>query len=306
MSTVVAYLGPQGTFTEAALLAFQRQGCFSGDVDALPVSSPAEAISALSGAADFAVVAIENSVDGPVTPTFDALASDANTQIYRETDLEVAFSIMRRSDSGAVTLATHPVAWQQVKGWVAEHLPGVRFVPASSNADAARMVSEGQADYAAAPARAAELYGLEEVATGVADMKGARTRFVLVGKRGLPTKRTGNDRTSVAFTLPNVPGSLVRALNEFAVRGVDLSRIESRPTRTDFGTYRFYADLAGHIDDIPVGEALRALYLGVEDIHYLGSWPACTEKPGNTGSDDMLARIHAADIFIQQLRTGEH
>lgn len=298
MSSTVAYLGPQGTFTEAAALRL------APDAELVPVDSPAAAIAALE-TCDFAVVAIENSVDGPVTPTFDALTSDESTQIYREVDLDVSFSIMRRSDSGSATLATHPVAWQQVKGWAAENLPGVKFVPASSNADAARMVAEGQADYAAAPERAAEIYGLEQVAKNVADVQGARTRFVLVGKRGVPTARTGNDRTSVSFTLPNVPGSLARALNEFALRGVDLTRIESRPTRTNFGTYRFYADLKGHIDDIPVAEALRALYLHADHMHFLGSWPAAHEAAGDTGSD-MLARIAAADAYIAHLRTGDY
>ncbi|MFV8381473.1 prephenate dehydratase [Corynebacterium hindlerae] len=296
MTTSVAYLGPQGTFTEMAALRLMP------DAELVPVDSPAEAIAAPT---DFAVVAIENSVDGPVTPTFDALASIDTTQIYAETDIEVAFAIMRSATSGTSTLATHPVAWQQVKGWVAQNLPGVKFVPASSNADAARMVADGEADYAAAPARAAEIYGLDTVAENVADVKGARTRFVLVGKRGRPTTRTGNDRTSVAFTLPNVPGSLVRALNEFAVRGVDLTRIESRPTREGLGTYRFYADIAGHIDDIPVAEALRALYLHAEHMHYLGSWPAATNNTGDTGTD-MLQRIADADAYVTQLKTGDY
>lgn len=296
MSTTVAYLGPQGTFTEMAALRLMP------DAELVPVGSPAEAIAAPT---DFAVVAIENSVDGPVTPTFDALASIDTTQIYAETDIEVAFAIMRRADSAQKTFATHPVAWQQIKGWVGENLPGIKFVPARSNADAARMVAEGEVDIAAAPVRAADIYGLEKIADNVADVAGARTRFVLVGKRGVPAARTGNDRTSVAFTLPNVPGSLARALNEFALRGVDLTRIESRPTRTDFGTYRFYADLKGHIDDIPVAEALRALYLHAEHLHYLGSWPAETANSGDTGSD-VLARIAAADAWVTQLRTGDY
>lgn len=275
MSTTVAYLGPQGTFTEMAALRLMP------DAELVPVGSPAEAIAAPT---DFAVVAIENSVDGPITPTFDALASIDTTQIYAETDIEVAFAIMRRADSAQKTFATHPVAWQQIKGWVGENLPGIKFVPARSNADAARMVAEGEVDIAAAPVRAADIYGLEKIADNVADVAGARTRFVLVGKRGVPAARTGNDRTSVAFTLPNVPGSLARALNEFALRGVDLK---------------------GHIDDIPVAEALRALYLHAEHLHYLGSWPAETANPGDTGSD-VLARIAAADAWVTQLRTGDY
>lgn len=301
MGTRVAFLGPQGTFTEAAMLEFYRLGVID-QPEGLAVSSPAEAIESITeGRADFACVAIENSVDGPVTPTFDALAEHEDVQIFHEVDLDVAFAIMRRPDSGTETFTTHPVAYQQVKGWVHSNLPGARFLPASSNAAAAQAVAEGRADVAAAPLRAAELFGLDVVASSVADVSGARTRFVLVGARGVPTPRTGHDRTSVAFTLPNVPGSLVRALNEFAVRGVDLSRIESRPTRTELGTYRFYADLIGHIDDIPVAEALRALYLHAEHLMYLGSWPAAAPIPQD---QTKLARLKQADDFIEKLRKG--
>lgn len=311
----VAYLGPQGTFTEAAALQLAPEATL------VPKGSPAEAVAAVSkGEAEYAVVAIENSVDGPVTPTFDALATNPHLQIYAEVDLPVAFSIFvprgtgtwsfgfgrARSDLGwqPATFTTHPVAWQQVRGYVTDLWPDVRFLPASSNADAARMVAAGEAEACAAPRRAGELHGLAEIARDVADVKGAQTRFVLVGLRGRPPARTGHDRTSVAFTLPNEPGSLVRALNEFAVRGVDLSRIESRPTRTGLGTYRFYADLIGHIDDIPVAEALRALYLHAPELHFLGSWPAATVQSGHTGHD-AEGRLAEADAFVRSLQAGE-
>lgn len=301
MSTV-AYLGPHGTFTEAAAVQLRPQDTL------LPVHSPAEAAECVvSGAAQWAVVAIENSVDGPVTPTFDALASSPQLQIYAETELDVAFAILAKGGQElpeAPRFATHPVAWQQVKSWVAARWPKASFLPASSNADAARMVAESQADVAAAPERAAAIYGLEVLAASVADHKGARTRFVLLGRRGTPPQRTGHDRTAVSFTLPNEPGSLVGALNEFALRGVDLSRIESRPTRQEFGTYRFYADLWGHIEDIPVAEALRALYLRAEELHFLGSWPAASAQPGHTESERSLARIRAAHDFVTGLRRG--
>ncbi|AKK04176.1 prephenate dehydratase [Corynebacterium epidermidicanis] len=300
MSTV-AFLGPQGTFTEAAATRLVPGATL------IPVSSPAAALACVqTREAEFAVVAIENSVDGPVTPTFDALAATEGLQIYAEIDLDVAFSIAVRPSFTGVseTFVTHPVAWQQVQGWVKENMPGVRFVPASSNADAARMVAEGEADVAAAPARAVEMYGLRTLAAEVADHKGARTRFVRVGLAGRPPQRTGSDRTSVAFTLPNEPGSLVRALNEFAVRGVDLSRIESRPTKSSFGTYRFFADLHGHIDDTTVAEAIRALYLHAEQLIFLGSWPAATSQVGDNGCDSR-ARLAAADAFIRRLQTGE-
>lgn len=299
--TVVAYLGPAGTFTEEALWRFAEMGCFLGEVSPLPVNSPAEAMDAVrNGEAEFAVVAIENSVDGPVTPTFDALAGEG-VQIYQETDIEVTFSIMVRPGTKEIrTFATHPVARQQVKGWLAEHVPDAEFVAASSNAAAAQMVAEGRVDAAPAPRRAADLFGLERVADEVADVKGARTRFVVVARPGVPTPPSGADRTAVVFTLPNKPGTLVGALTEFALRGVDMSRIESRPTRTGLGTYRFHVDLIGHIDDAPVAEALRALYLRCEQLTYLGSWPTL-ETVSHTDTD----RLEEAAAWVAAAQKGQ-
>ena len=293
MTTTIAFLGPAGTFTEAAVHKFVAH---LPEVETLPVGSPSEAVAAVrAGQADYACVAIENSVDGAVTTTFDALVEAEPVQIYREVDIPVAFSIMTRPGKGDIRrLSTHPVAFQQIRGWVKNNLPEVEFVPASSNAAAAEAVARGDADAAAAPARAAEIFGLETIAQGVADVEGAATRFVLVGRPGRPTARTGQDRTSVIFTLPNEPGSLVGALQDLAHRGVDLSRIESRPTRETFGTYRFYVDLIGHIEDQPVAEALRALWLRTEVLLFLGSWPAATPagKPPRdlTAADDWVAR----------------
>lgn len=303
MSTTIAFLGPAGTFTEAAMQHFAAD--FAAP-EGLPVSSPAEALSAVrSGAADYACVAIENSVDGPVTATFDALADGTRVQIYCEVDLPVSFSILVRPGTSAQnlrTFSTHPVAYQQVRGWLEQNLPDVEYVPAASNGAAAQAVARGEVDVAAAPARAAEVFELESLAENVADVAGATTRFVLVGPAGKPTERTGNDRTSVIFTLPNEPGSLVGALQEFAHRGVDLSRIESRPLRTVFGNYRFHADLIGHIEDQPVAEALRALWLRAEDVVFVGSWPSAValgEAPRN------LARLQEADEWVAQARTGQ-
>lgn len=208
MTTTIAFLGPAGTFTEAAVHKFAAH---MPEVETMPVGSPSEAVAAVRAEqAEYACVAIENSVDGAVTTTFDALVEGEPVQIYREVDIPVAFSIMTRPDAEDIKrLSTHPVAFQQIRGWVKEHLPEVEFVPASSNAAAAEAVARGDADAAAAPARAAEIFGLETIAQGVADIKGAATRFVLVGRPGKPTARTGQDRTSVIFTLPNEPGSLV-------------------------------------------------------------------------------------------------
>ncbi|MBZ8176682.1 prephenate dehydratase [Corynebacterium poyangense] len=303
--TVIAYLGPAGTFTEQALHRFVGDLQMS-DVRSLPLPSPAAAIDAVrSGEADFACVAIENSVDGPVTPTFDALSSGAGVNIYREVDLDISFGIMVRPGTkleDISTLATHPVAHQQVKGWITRHIPQALFLPASSNAAAAVEVAEGRADAAAAPEPAAAMHGLELVAKRVADHRGARTRFALVGPKHQPPEPTGNDRTAIIFSLPNEPGSLVGALQEFAFRGVDMARIESRPTREKLGTYLFHVTLVGHIADSAVAEALRALYLRCKDLHFLGSWPAV---PDDAASPRTTVDVSAADRWVHAARTGE-
>ncbi|MBV7294241.1 prephenate dehydratase [Corynebacterium sp. TAE3-ERU16] len=278
MRTVVAYLGPEGTFTEAALLEFQRRGSFGpGDIGKLPVESPHEALNAVrSGAAEYACVAIENSVDGPVTHTFDALADGEGVRIFAETEIEISFSIMVRpgtSASDVHTFTTHPVARQQVRHWTDRAFPEAEFIPASSNAAAAKAVAEGRADAAIAPHRAAEIFGLDAIAENVIDVPGARTRFVSVGRTSRSPKSTGNDRTAILFTLRNEPGSLVRALRLFSSRNIDLTRIESRPTRTQLGAYRFHVDLKGHIDDAAVAAALNDLSSRTTDMRYLGSWP---------------------------------
>lgn len=307
--TTVTYLGPAGTFTEAALLTMARRGEIDAAgpdaVETVPVDSPRAALAAVRrGEADFACVAIENSVDGPVTPTFDALTAGPELQIYREVEIGVEFSILVRpgTDPKSVrTFTTHPVAYPQVRDWVDANLPGVEVHHASSNAAAAHLVADGAHDACAAPARAGELLGLEAIAEGVADVRGARTRFVLVGRPGVPTPRTGADRTSVSFTLANAPGTLMQAMNEFAVRDLNLSRIESRPTRTSLGTYRFHIDVAGHIDDPSVGAALAALYRRAENLRFLGSWPAAQ---GTVVLEEGPPDVSAALEWVEKLKDG--
>jgi prephenate dehydratase len=246
-------------------------------VEPLPCNSAEGALAAVrSGAADYAVAPIENSIDGSVVPTMDSLATGAPLQIYAEHTLDVAFSIAVRARTRASdveTIAAFPVAAAQVKRWIAEHLPDARTVPATSNAAAAHDVAEGRADAGVSTALAAERLGLATLADGVVDEANARTRFVLVGPPGPPPSRTGADRTSVALRLENVPGALVSAMTELAIRDIDLTRIESRPTRVELGTYVFFLDCVGHVDDDPVAEALRALHRRCADVRYLGSWP---------------------------------
>ena len=311
MSIQVAYLGPEGTFTEAAFDQFTHQGAFGdpAQVQGVMVASPLEAIAAIhEAAADFACVAIENSVDGSVTSTFDALAYQPGVQIYHELDLPITFALMVRPGTALEevrSISAHPVAYQQVKKWATATLPGHEFLPASSNAAGAQAVAEGRADIAAAPARAAQVYGLEIVAEDVADVAGARTRFVVVGRAGKPHPRAGADRTAVVFVLRNEPGSLVGALGEFSMRGVDLCRIESRPIEKGLGTYRFHVDINGHIEDEPVAEALSALYMRCESIHFLGSWHAAGADAREKQLAEDIKRGRVAREWVAKAARGE-
>lgn len=303
----IAYLGPEGTFTEAALLEITaaglvpEQGADAG-VQALPMDSTPAALDAVrDGAADYACVPIENSIDGSVKPTLDSLSIGSPLQVFAETTLDVAFSIVVRPGIGAGevrTLAAFPVAVSQVRQWLADHLPDAALLPAYSNADAARQVADGHADAAVTSPLAAVRFGLPVLADGVVDESSARTRFVLIGPPGPPPGRTGADRTSVVLFTENTPGALVAALAEFGIRGIDLTLIEARPTRIELGTYLFFADCVGHIDDDAVAEALRALHRRCADVRYLGSWP--------TGSAAGVVPPPAdeASQWLAQLREG--
>ncbi|XSE59695.1 prephenate dehydratase [Corynebacterium auriscanis] len=339
----VAFLGPRGTFTEQALREFMAAGHVPPAAETVEVAAPGVALKMVrEGQADFACVALESSVDGPVAQTEDALAAGERLQIYHEVIVPVAFTIMVRqgmAPEDARTITTHPVAEAQVTQWIAEHLPHVTFVPASSNGAAAQMVAEGRADVAAAPERAREIHDLEALAKNVADVPGAHTRFVLVGKPGAPTPRTGNDRTGVAFVLENQPSSLLDALTQLSGRGVDMSRISSRPLRGALeaanssgsfgapgiteamgalgattvtageslpmaGHYVFHVGVVGHIDDAAVAEALAGLHRVARHVRYLGSWPA-SEDVKNRHQGSAPPSFTESVTWVDRLKQGE-
>jgi prephenate dehydratase len=302
----IAYLGPEGTFTEAALLQMTAARLVPGqgpdELQPLPIESTSAALDAVRhNVADYACVPIENSIDGSVTPTLDSLAIGSPLQVFAETTLDVAFSIVvkpGRSAAEVCTLAAFPVAAAQVRQWMAVNLAGAQLRPAYSNADAAQQVAEGQVDAAVTSPLAAAHWGLDTLADGVVDEPNAATRFLLVGPPGPPLARTGADRTSVVLRIDNTPGALLSALAEFAIRGIDLTRIESRPTRTGLGIYRFFADCVGHIDDDPVAEALKALHRRCADVRYLGSWPTGSPAGALPPSADEALR------WLARLREG--
>jgi prephenate dehydratase len=303
----IAYLGPEGTFTEAALRGLAANALIPGvtsmdDVTPVPTDSTPGALAAVrEGRSDYACVPIENSIEGSVLPTLDHLAAGSPLQVFAELTLPVAFTIVTRAGvapADVATVAAFPVAAAQVRVWLAANLPAAEVVPANSNAAAAHDVAEGRADAGVSTALAAERLGLQVLAGDVVDEPNARTRFVLAGHPAPPPARTGADRTSVVLRLANQPGSLVSAMTELAVRDIDLTRIESRPTRKELGTYVFFLDVIGHIDDDAVAEALKALRRRCDDVRYLGSWP--------TGSNAGAAPPQLTDAtrWLDGLRTG--
>lgn len=300
----IAYLGPEGTFTEAALLKMAAMALVPGGGDLQPEpsdSTPAALEAVRSGAADFACVPIENSIEGSVLPTLDSLAGGSPLQIYAELTMNVSFSIVTLPgiSAGQVrSVAAFPIAAAQVRHWLDANLPGAQVVPANSNAAAALDVVAGRADAGVSTALAAQRYGLSTMAEGVVDEPNARTRFVLVGRPGPPPVRTGADRTSVVLRIDSAPGALVSAMNEFGIRDIDLTRIESRPTRTGLGTYVFFLDCVGHIEDSAVAEALKALFRRCTDVRYLGSWPT------GAAAGVLPPRFDAGDQWLTRLRDG--
>ena len=305
MADRYAYLGPEGTFTEAALAAFDPAAVAA----AMPCATIQATLDAVRGGeADRAIVPIENSVEGAVNATLDELATGPDIAICAELLLPVTFALLARPGTApgdVKTVGGHPQAQAQCRRWLAANLPGAEWLPASSNAEAARQAAEGTIDAALAGAFAAERYGLAVLAAEVSDVAGAVTRFVVVGPPGPVPAATGADRTSlVAFLREDHPGALMELLTEFAVRGINLTRIESRPTGDGLGKYCFSIDCEGHLDDARVGEALMGLRRVCADVRFLGSYPRhdggrAQVRPGT--SDTEFAQAAA---WLGRLRYG--
>ncbi|GAA3809544.1 prephenate dehydratase [Streptomyces phyllanthi] len=275
MPASYAYLGPEGTFTEVALRTLPE----SATRELVPVVSVAAALDAVrNGEAEAAFVPIENSVEGGITATLDELVAGAPLMIYREVLLSITFALLVRPGtklSDIKTVTAHPAAQPQVRNWMKANLPTeVVWESAASNADGARLVQEGRYDAAFAGEFAAARYGLEALETGIHDAENAQTRFVLVGRPARPAAPTGADKTSVViWQRDDHPGALRDLLGEFAVRGVNLMLLQSRPTGQGIGNYCFAVDAEGHITDRRVAEALMGLRRICLEVRYLGSYP---------------------------------
>ena len=293
--TRFGYLGPEGTFTSMALDAWGpaagRRATAFGSVDA--------ALTALrAGDIDGAMVPIENSVEGGVSATLDALASGDPLVVTGEVLVPMTFVLAAAPAPPTCVRAvgTHSHAWAQVRGWMGEHLPDAVYVPTLSTAAAAEALEQGRQSYDAAvcaPA-AARLHGLEVLAHGIGDMQAAVTRFVLVARPGELPEPTGADKTTVVlFQRDDHAGGLLALLEQFAARGINMTRLESRPTKESMGSYCFSIDLEGHVLDERVGEALMGLQRICAEVRFLGSYPRADQQRATiaplTGDADFSA-----------------
>jgi prephenate dehydratase len=230
------------------------------------------------------MVPIENSVEGGVAATLDALANGSPLRVVREVLVPVTFVLAARPGTrleDVRRVASHPHGWAQCRRWVSEHLPDARYLPALSTAGAAEGLAAVPGDDAEPPYEAAlcaplaaERFGLEVLAEDVGDHSTAVTRFVLVSRPGPLGEPTGNDKTTVVvFQRDDRPGGLLELLEQFATRGVNLSRIESRPTGDALGQYCFSIDCEGHVRSARVAEALMGLHRTCSEVRFLGSYP---------------------------------
>ncbi|HEU5473241.1 MAG TPA: prephenate dehydratase [Actinophytocola sp.] len=301
----IAYLGPQGTFAEQAARAFAERA--GGGHELVPVATVQLALAAVRGGdTELGCVPVENSVEGAVGPTMDGLAVGSPLVAVAEVVLPVAFSVLVRPGTAAAevrTVASHPHALAQVQGWLDEHLPQARAQATTSTSAAAVGVAGGEFDAAVTAPVAAVHYPLDALAIGVADVADAVTRFFVVRRPGIIPEPTGADRTSVvAVAERNRTGVLAEMLTELALRGINLSRIESRPLKGLLGEYRFYLDFDGHVAEQRVSDALTALHRRCRELRFLGSYPRADGVPTSVEPGNTEAAYSAAASWVAGLR----
>jgi len=301
----IGYFGPPGTFTEQALLTQSDLAA----VTRVPFPTVPDVLEAVeSGEVDAGFVPIENSIEGTVNFTQDALVFDHDLFIQREVVLDIEHCLLAPRDvplSAITTVMTIPIAAAQCHAFLRRELPNVEVRATNSTSEAARMVAE-QADpsiAAIATRIAASLYSLQVLRAGISDHDGNQTRFVLVAKNSVPA-RTGHDRTAlVVFQRADEPGSLISILQEFAARRINLSNLLSRPTkRGGLGDYCFIMYADGHIEDELVADALRELHAKQGSVKFLGSYPAAGVH-AHSAREHADARWREADDWVGELRS---
>ncbi len=276
----IGFLGPEGTFTEEALLS---EPAYTG-ADVTPMLSLVDVLESVrNGTVDLGFIPLENAIEGTVRDIIDSLVFDFDLRIQREVVLDIHLHLMAAPgmDLGDIErVASIPVATAQCRRFLNERLPRAVPVPTNSTADAARLIGAGdpaltdRPTAAIAPRLAASLYGLEILVERVEDHPDNQTRFVAVARSGIPAP-TGHDRTSIAcFQSADHPGSLYAILGHFAARNINLSKLESRPTKQALGDYCFIIDFEGHVADAMVADCLADLHAELAGVKFLGSYPA--------------------------------
>jgi len=302
-----AFLGPVGTFTELAL----AQVKMAKGAKHLPVNTVTEAIDAVvTGLAHRAIVPVENSIEGGVSATLDALANTTDIRIYGEYLVPVTFNLVAKPGTKLANvrvISTHPTAYAQCRGWLQENIPSHSHLPSTSTAAAALdlLNEEPIAEAAIAAKSITDHYKLTVMARNIGDNKNAQTRFIEIGLNAKPTARSGKDKTSVIVELPeDRPGALLEMLEQFAARGVNLSRIESRPIGDQLGRYRFNIDAQGHLDDDAMAEALMGLHRFSPKVTFLGSYPRADKKNSKHEGNNSNKEFSSASTWLNKLRTG--
>jgi len=310
--TRFVYLGPEGTFTEQALrtIPAAEHGI------RMPARSVPEAIEAVrSGEADAALVPLENSVGGAVPVTLDELGTGGQLVITREVVLPVEFVLAAPRPLPLAqirSVAAHPQASAQCRNWLLAHLPDAVVVDVLSNAAAAISAASGEYDAAICAPIGVPQNDLTVLADKIADRADAVTRFALLSRPAPPGPISGDDVTSLVVMIDHDRvGALVSVLTELAVRGINLSRIESRPTGEQLGVYLFFLDCTGHVAEPRLGEALQGLRRICAEVRFLGSYPrhrwsrAAAEEP--LPSQPGLTNADFADsaAWLSRLRSGE-
>jgi chorismate mutase/prephenate dehydratase len=265
----VAFQGEPGAYTEEAAIRF-----FGKSTRGVPYETMDEVFEAVEvGEAPFALVPVENSLEGSITRAYDLLL-DSPLMVCGETELRISHCLIAMEGASLETIKyvySHPQALGQSRNFL--HHLNAELIPASDTAGSVRMIKEqGRLDYAAvASAKAAEIYGMKIIAREIEDNPHNFTRFFVLSREDSPP--TGNDKTSIVFSLKHKPGALYDCLREFATRKINLTKLESRPTRHQPWEYNFYMDFSGHREEKEVGEALKALEEHAVFVKILGSYP---------------------------------
>ncbi len=298
----IAYLGPRGTYSEEAL---RSQVDLVTDAELVPMRTFVDILTETqNGSVDMGFVAIENAIEGTVNASLDTLAFDTDLLIQREVLLDITMNLMAKPGTtlgDLHTVTSHPVANAQCRTFLRQKLPDVEIVPANSTAEAAQSAAQQAGVGALGPALSGEIYGLDVLAPDIADLTGNQTRFLVVARSGIPAP-SGHDKTTVVIAQrADRPGSLVSILNEFSARNINLTKLTSRPAKTQLGQYCFIVDFNGHVNDDVVANCLLNVRAKHADVKFLGSYPAAGEDAGQVRADNNEA-WQSATTWLESLR----